>query len=99
MLESVYETCLCHELSRRRVTFQRQATLPVAYDGLRLDSGLRLDVLVGDSVIVELKAVETMNPLFEAPLLTYLKLAGKRLGLLVNFNVPLLKDGLRRIVL
>jgi GxxExxY protein len=99
LLESVYEACLCHELSKRHISFQRQTVLQVVYDGLRLDSGLRLDLLVADSVIVELKAVEAMNPLYEAQLLTYLRLTGKRLGLLINFNVPLLKDGFRRIVL
>jgi GxxExxY protein len=99
LLESVYEVCLCHELSKRHIAFQRQATLPVVYDGMRLDTGLRLDLLVADAVVVELKAVEKMSPLYEAQLLTYLRLAGKRLGLLINFNVPLLKDGFRRIVL
>jgi len=73
--------------------------LPIVYDSMQLDSGLRLDLLVADLVIVELKAVEKVNPLYDAQLLTYLKLTGKRLGLLINFNVPLLKDGLRRIVL
>ncbi len=99
LLESVYETCLCHELSKRSIAYQRQIALPVVYDDLQLDSGLRLDLLVDDSVILELKAVESMNPLYDAQLLTYLKLAGKRLGLLINFNAPLLKDGLKRIVL
>ncbi len=78
---------------------KRQVALPVVYDDLRLDSGLRLDLLVNNLIVVELKAVESMSPLYDAQLLTYLKLTGKRLGLLINFNVPLLKDGLRRIVL
>jgi len=99
LIESVYETCLCHELSKRSIPFKRQASLPIVYDSMQLDSGLRLDLLVADLVIVELKAVEKVNPLYDAQLLTYLKLTGKRLGLLINFNVPLLKDGLRRIVL
>jgi GxxExxY protein len=99
LLESVYEVCLCHELSKRGVPFQNQLALPVIYDGVRLDAGLRLDVLAGESVIVELKAVEKHNPLFEAQLLTYLKLTGHRLGLLINFNVQLIKDGIKRIVL
>jgi GxxExxY protein len=99
LLESVYEVCLCHELKKRGVPFRAQVALPVVYDGLRLDAGLRLDVLAGDSVIVELKAVEKHSPLFEAQLLTYLKLTGYRLGLLINFNVPLIKDGIKRIVL
>ena len=99
LLESVYETCLCHELTQRGVPWKAQVTVPVVYDGLRLDSGLRLDVLVAETVIVELKAVEKMIPLFKAQLLTYLKLTGLRLGLLINFNVPLIKDGIKRIIL
>jgi GxxExxY protein len=99
LLESVYETCLCHELSKRRVAFQLQLALPVLYDGVRLDAGLRIDLLVADEVIVELKAVERMTSLFEAQLLTYLRLTGKRLGLLINFNVEMLKDGITRRVL
>jgi GxxExxY protein len=98
LLESVYEICLCHELSKREVRFQRQVALPVVYDGVRLDAGLRLDLLVDESVVVEVKAVERSIPLYEAQLLTYLKLTGCRLGLLVNFNVPLLKDGIKRFV-
>jgi GxxExxY protein len=99
LLESVYEVCLCHELSKRGVPFGSQVSLPVVYDGIRLDAGLRLDIVAGEAVIVELKAVEKHNPLFEAQLLTYLKLTGQRLGLLINFNVPLIKDGIKRIVL
>lgn len=99
LLESVYEVCLCHELKKRGIPFHSQVALPVVYDNVRLDAGLRLDLLVADSVIVELKAVEKHNPLFEAQLLTYMKLTGKRLGLLINFNVPLIKDGIKRIVL
>ena len=98
LLESVYEACLCHELRQRDVPFQSQVVLPVIYDGVRLDAGLRLDLLVASQVIVELKAVEKMVPLFDAQRLTYLKLTGLRLGLLINFNVPLIKDGIRRIV-
>jgi GxxExxY protein len=99
LLESVYEVCLCHELKKRGVAFRRQLSLPVIYDGDQLDAGLRLDILAGEMVIVELKAVEKHNPLFEAQLLTYLKLTGHRLGLLINFNVALIKDGIKRIVL
>jgi GxxExxY protein len=99
LLESVYEICLCHELSKQDIPFARQLSLPVVYDSIRLDAGLRLDLLVADVVIVELKAVETISPLYEAQLLTYLKLSGKRLGLLINFNAPMLKDGFRRLVL
>jgi GxxExxY protein len=99
LLESVYEVCLCHELRRRGIPFCNQVALPVVYDGIRLDAGLRMDILAGEAVIVELKAVERHNPLFEAQLLTYLKLTGYRLGLLINFNVALIKDGIKRIVL
>jgi GxxExxY protein len=99
LLESVYEACLTHELRRRDIPVETQISLPVIYEGLRLEAGLRLDMLVANQLIVELKAVEKMNNLFEAQLLTYLKLTGRRLGLLINFNVPLLKHGIKRIVL
>lgn len=98
LLESVYEVCLCHELSRRGVEFKRQIALPIVYQDVRLDAGLRLDLVVADCVIVEIKAVERLIGLFEAQLLTYLKLSGKRLGLLINFNQVLLKDGIKRLV-
>jgi len=98
LLESVYEQCLCHELSKRNVPFEAQVRLPIIYDDARIDSGLRLDLLVNGEVVVELKAVERMLPLFEAQLLTYLKLSGKRLGLLINFNVPVIREGIRRLV-
>ena len=98
LLESIYEVCLCHELSLRGVRFKRQADFPVHYRGLRLDAGLRIDLLVDDSIVVEIKTVESLLPLFEAQLLTYLKLANKRLGFLINFNVPLLKSGSKRLV-
>jgi GxxExxY protein len=99
LLEPVYEACLCHELSKRGIPFRSQVSLPVVYDGIRLAAGLRLDLIVAEAVIIELKAVERHNPLFEAQLLTYLKLTDHRLGLLINFNVPLLKDGIKRMVL
>jgi GxxExxY protein len=98
LLENVYEACLCHELAKRDVNFERQFACPVTYDGIRLETGLRLDLVVEGCVVVELKAVEHMNSLFEAQVLTYLKLSGKRVGLLINFNVPLLKDGIKRFV-
>jgi GxxExxY protein len=96
LLESVYETCLVHELKKRGLAVQQQVVLPVYYDGIRLDAGLRLDVLVNEAVVVELKAVEYLLPVHEAQLLTYLKLTGYRLGLLINFNVPLIKQGIKR---
>lgn len=97
LLESVYETCLCHELKQRGIPFKSQVALPIHYNGLTLDNGLRLDMLVDERLIVELKAVEKMQPLYDAQLLTYLKLSGLRLGLLINFNTPLIKDGIKRI--
>ena len=99
LLESVYETCLVYELEHRGLKIQRQIKLPVVYGDLRLESGLRLDLLVEDSVVVELKAVEKMLPVFDAQLLTYLKLSGNRLGFLINFNVPRIKEGIRRLIL
>ncbi len=99
LLESVYESCLAYELENRGAKVERQVVLPVIYKGVRLEAGLRLDILADNLVIAELKAVETMSPLFDAQLLTYLKLTQKRLGLLINFNVPLIKDGIKRIVL
>ena len=99
LLESAYEQCLCHELSRRRIPFQCQLDLPVEYKGLRLDCGYRIDVLVDNKVILELKAVELLAPIHEAQLMTYLKLSKMKVGLLMNFNVTLMKDGIKRIVL
>ena len=99
LLESVYETCLCHELALREIPFQRQVAFPIANKGVNLEAGLRIDLVVDDRLIVELKSVEQHNALFEAQLLTYLKLTGYRLGLLINFNGTLLKDGLKRLAL
>jgi GxxExxY protein len=99
LLESVYEACLCHELCKLEIPFQRQLEIPVIYDGLSIDAGFRVDLLVDDRVIVELKAIESLLPIHDAQLLTYLKLANKRVGLILNFNVRLLKDGFKRIVL
>ena len=99
MLESVYESCLCYELHKRGFEFRRQLDLPILYDNIRLESGLRIDILAADCVIVEVKSVETLMPVHGAQLLTYLKLSNKRLGLLLNFNVPLIKHGVKRMVL
>jgi GxxExxY protein len=99
LLESVYEVCLSHELGKRGLKFHAQVPFPIIYDGMALDAGFRIDLLVEDQLVVEIKAVEEMLPLFDAQLLTYLKLAQKRLGLLINFNVPRIKDGIKRIVL
>ena len=99
LLEKVYEVCFCHELSKRKLKYKRQIDIPILYDGITFNEGLRLDVLVEELIICELKAVDEMNPLWEAQILSHLKLTGKRLGLLVNFNVPLIKNGIKRIIL
>jgi GxxExxY protein len=98
LLESAYTECLCRELSLRRISFLREVPLPVEYKGVRLECAYRLDLLVDDMVVVEVKSVEGILPIHEAQLLTYLKLGGWKLGLLINFNVPLLKQGIRRRV-
>ena len=99
LLESVYEACMEHEIRNRGIPLQRQVVLPVMYKDFRLDAGLRLDLVVSNRVIVELKAVESLMAVHTAQVLTYLKLTGLRLGLLVNFNVALIKDGIKRIAL
>lgn len=97
LLESTYEACLLHELRKMGLKAVSQLILPIEYDGVYIDAGYRVDCLVEDLVIVELKAVEKMVPLYEAQLLTYLKLSKKSLGLLINFNVVHLKDGIKRM--
>jgi len=97
LMESVYEQCLCYELSQRGLHFQRQVELPVKYKGIKLDCGFRMDMVVEDAIVLELKTVDELLPIHSAQLLTYLKLSGKRLGLLINFNEPVLKRGLRRL--
>jgi GxxExxY protein len=99
LLESAYEHCLAYELQSRGVSVRRQVAMPIVYEGLQLDAGYRLDLLVGEAVIVEVKAIEALTRLHKAQLLTYLKLSSQRLGFLMNFNVPLFKEGLRRVVL
>jgi GxxExxY protein len=98
LLESAYEECLCYELSQAHLLFHRQVALPVIYKGVRLDCGYRMDLVVEDLVVVEIKAIDCLSPIHEAQLLTYLKLSEKSVGLLINFNVPVLKEGLKRIV-
>ena len=93
------EICFCHELSKRGLKYQRQVDIPIVYDGIVFDEGLRLDVLVEKLVICEIKAVNEINPVWEAQILSHLKLTNKRLGFLINFNVPLIKDGIKRIIL
>ena len=99
LLESVYETCLAHELRQRGLKVETQVVLPVVYDGVYLEAGLRMDLLINKQLVVEVKAVEQMNRVFKAQVLTYLKLAHLRLALLINFNVPLLRDGIERVIL
>jgi GxxExxY protein len=99
LMESVYEQCLFHELELRGIPTARQVAIPIVYESLRVENAYRLDILVGDLVVVEIKAVDQMLPVFEAQLLTYLRLMGLHLGLLINFNVPRIKDGIRRRVI
>jgi len=99
LLESAYEECLAHEMKLRGLNYERQVPLPVAYKGVKLDCGYRLDFLVEKAVVLELKTVDTLQPIHEAQVLTYLKLGGWTVGLLVNFNVPVLKNGIKRVVL
>ncbi|MGA3067549.1 MAG: GxxExxY protein [Tepidisphaeraceae bacterium] len=99
LLESVYSICLAHELRNRGLKVDREVIVPVLYDGVRLEAGLRLDLLIESCFIVEAKAVEKLIPIFDAQLLTYLKLTGHIPGFLVNFNVPLIKDGTKRVIL
>jgi GxxExxY protein len=98
LLESAYEECLCFELGRLQVSFTRQVSLPVAYKGMRLDCGYRLDIVVENRVLIELKSIESILPVHKAQLLTYLKLSGLKVGLLLNFNVAVLKNGIVRLV-
>jgi len=99
LLESSYEECLCYELHLRAIDLERQGNLPVSFKGLKLDCGYKIDLVVEEEVVVELKAVEKILPIHQAQLLTYLKLSGKRIGLLINFNVPLLTQGITRRIL
>lgn len=98
LLESAYEACLAHELTKAGLQTRRQVPVPIIYDGIKLDAGYQLDLVVEDRIIVELKSVEMLLPIHEAQLITYLKLTGMRLGLLINFNVALLKNGIKRKV-
>lgn len=99
LLESAYENCLCHELYLRGLNFKRQVPLQINYKGTDVDAAYRLDMVVEDRIVLELKAIEVINPIHQAQLLTYLKLSGLKTGLLINFMVPVLKDGIKRISL
>jgi GxxExxY protein len=99
LLESVYDKCFCYELFKRSIKYERQKSVPIVYNSLVIDDGLRLDLLIEDFLIIELKAQENYHPVWEAQLISYLKLTGKRLGFLINFHTPLMKDGIKRIIL
>ncbi|HEY3403655.1 MAG TPA: GxxExxY protein [Ohtaekwangia sp.] len=99
LLEKVYEVCLAHELRKKELAVARQLEIPICYDGITFNEGLRLDMLVNNKVVVEVKAVDQVNPVWQAQVLSQLRLTGLRLGYLINFNVPLIKDGIKRIIL
>ncbi|HMP98736.1 MAG TPA: GxxExxY protein [Cyclobacteriaceae bacterium] len=99
LLERVYEACLVHELRKLNYVVARQVDIPIQYDGITFDEGLRLDILVENKVIIEVKAVDLVNPVWHAQVLSHLKLTGLRLGYLINFNVPLIKEGIKRFIL
>ncbi|MFD2036608.1 GxxExxY protein [Belliella marina] len=96
LLEKVYEVCLAHELRKSGLDVKRQITIPIVYDGIKFDEGLRLDLLIEDKIIIEIKAVEQVNPVWEAQIISHLRLTRLKLGYLINFNVPLIKKGIRR---
>jgi len=99
LLEKVYEVCFCYELRKRGLSCERQVPVPLVYDDIQFQEALKLDLLIEDLVICELKAIENHNPVWEAQLLSHLKLTGKRLGFLINFNVPIIKHGIKRMIL
>ena len=99
LLERVYEVCLCHEMGKKGLSIQSQMNVPIVYDGIEFEEGYRIEVLVEDQIILELKAADKYNPVWQAQVLSYLKVTGKRLGIIINFNVPLLKDGVQRVIL
>lgn len=98
LLESIYEKCFCYELSKRSIPFEKQKTVRLRYDELIIDEGLRIDILVDNLVVIELKAQEYYHPVWDAQVLSYSKLSSKRLGFILNFNVPLMKEGIKRII-
>lgn len=99
LLESAYEECLCFELEDHEIAYLRQVPLPIAYNGIRLECGYRMDIVAESELVIEVKAVDRLLPIYDAQILTYLRLSGNKIGLLINFNSVLLKDGLKRIVL
>ena len=99
LLESVYETCFCYELKKRKILFTRQQFVEIVYDGVVVDEGLRINIIIDGLIILELKAQENFHPVWEAQLLSYMRLTGKRLGYIINFHVPLMKEGIKRMIL
>ncbi len=99
LLEKIYESCFCYELTKRNIPFVTQLKVPIVYDNIQFEEALRLDILVDNLIIVELKAQENYHPVWEAQLLSYLRLSNKRLGYIINFTVPLIKEGIKRMVL
>ena len=99
LLEKIYEVCFCHELSKKGINTRRQVSVPIQYDGITFEEGLRLDVLVEEMIVCELKAVDTFNPVWKAQIISHLRLTKKQLGFLINFNVSLIKDGIQRIII
>ena len=99
LLESIYEKCFCYELTKRKIPFAKQKCTELIYDNIIIDEGLRIDIMVDDLIVIELKAQEVYHPVWEAQLLSYLKLTNKRLGYILNFHVPLMKEGLKRMIL
>ena len=99
LLENAYEQCLCQELQVNKIQFRRQVSLPIIYKNTRLNCGYEMDIVVEEKIVLELKAVEKLQPIHEAQLMTYLRLSGYRVGILMNFNVVLLKNGMKRLVL
>ena len=97
LLESVYEKCFCYELTKRGIPFRSQVRVPIYYDEIKIDEGLRLDLIIDDKIIIEIKAQEQYHPVWEAQLLSYLRLADKKLGFIINFTVPLIKQGIKRL--
>ena len=97
LLESAYEECLCYELKLRGIQFERQVELPIEYKGTKMNCGYRMDIVADNQLILELKSCEALHPIYEAQLLTYLRLTGTKVGLLINFNVPVLKEGIKRL--
>jgi len=99
LLERIYEVCFYHELTKRGIKYERQVDLPIIYDNIKFDEGLRLDVLIEDQIICELKSVDQMIPVYDAQIISHLKLINKRLGFLINFNVPVIKQGIKRFII